>query len=340
MSDPGRRDVLRICALVGVGAAFGGGVARSLLQEARLHTVRQTRTRMGTIVTISVAHPDADGAHATVESAFAEMERVEGALTRHQPGAPLARLNATGRLDGTPSELLEVLASALELSERSGGAFDPTVLPVLRAWESAGREGRARPPEAELAEARRRIGWERVGVDGERVTLADPGMGLTLDGIAKGFVVDRTLDRLVSDGAERVLVDAGGDMASGGPGSRRDPWIVGVQDPHRDGPEGLVRLTGGCVATSGDYLHAFSEDRRDHHVIDPRTGRPPESSSSVTVTADRAMLADGLSTALMVMDAADGIALAETTPGAEALVVTKDGCRSASSGFAMTTTTP
>ena len=294
---------------------------------------------MGTIVSITVTHPDEVGARSMVERAFAEMERLESVLTRHRPEAPLARLNREGRLDGPPPELRYVLGTAVRVADLSGGAFDPTVLPVLEAWAVARSAGRSTPTDAEVEHARWRTGYQGVRLTEGAIVLERSGMGVTLDGIAKGFVVDETMAHLVADGAERVLVDAGGDMATGGAGSARDPWTVAVEDPHGDGaPDGLVRLAGGCVATSGDYLQGFTEDRRHHHIIDPRTGRSPEATSAVTVLAGRAMDADALSTALMVLGTDEGRTLVEGVDGAEAMVVDKNGVRALTPGFAIART--
>jgi thiamine biosynthesis lipoprotein len=321
-----RRDVLRIGAVVGLGAAFGGALGVDLMRRAGMRRVRQTRTRMGTVVSITVVHPDGDGARALVESAFAEMARLEAALTRHRPEAPLGRLNREGRIDHAPVELHFVLNDALALAERTAGAFDPTVLPVLEAWEATWWRGAGRPTDREIDGARALVGYRGLRAAGEGWVLDDSRMGVTLDGIAKGYIVDRALDVLVAGGADRVLVNAGGDMASAGGADDSEPWTVAIQDP-RDAERsaGLVRLDGGCIATSGDYQRSFTEDRRDHHILDPRTGRSPGAVSSVSVIAPTAMQADGLSTALLVLGPDEGRALIDLTPAAGALVVGKDG---------------
>jgi thiamine biosynthesis lipoprotein len=160
-------------------------------------------------------------------------------------------------------------------------------------------------------------------------------MSVTLDGIAKGYVVDRTVATLVGAGADRVLVDAGGDMASGGQGSIDEPWTVAVQDPRDESRAvGLVRLAGECIATSGDYLQSFTEDRSAHHIIDPRTGRSPAHTASVSVVAESAMAADALSTAVMVLGPDAGVRLLEPLDGVEGLVVTKGGEALRTKGFA------
>jgi FAD:protein FMN transferase len=140
---------------------------------------------------------------------------------------------------------------------------------------------------------------------------------------------------IAAAGAERVMVDAGGDIGSGGAAVGDDPWTIAIEDPHQPGRSvGRVRLAGQAIATSGDYMQAFTQDRRHHHILDPRTGRSPEHTSSVTVTAATAMDADALSTALLVLGPEEGLALLERVPGAEGVVVTKDGRRFASQGLA------
>lgn len=330
----GRRDALRITAVVGVSAALGGGLVGALLRDAGLHRIRRTRTRMGTLVTLTVIHPDGRAGEEMIEDGFAEMERLEGILSRHRPTSALGRLNTRGRLEAAPPELLSVLESALALASVTRGAFDPTVLPILHAYRRSFRATGAPPPAERIRRALELVDHRGVGVMGDAVELARPGMALTLDGIAKGFVVDRTVERLASRGAHRVLVDAGGDIATSRGVARSDPWTVAIQDPHhQDRIVGRLGLRGDAVATSGDYQHTFGVDRSIHHIIDPRTGRSPQEASSVSVVASSAMKADGLSTALMVMGPEQGITHVDAAADAEALMVTKEGRRHASRGF-------
>lgn len=323
-----RREVLRITAVTGVAAVFGGGVATALLRQLGLHRVAETRSLMGTVVTLTVVHPEADEARRMIGAGFAEMVRLESILSRHRRDTPVGALNATGSLERPPAELVTVLACARTVSGASAGAFDVTVLPLVRLWE-ASFAATGRPPSDQAIETTRRlVDYRRLDVSEDRVAFADTGMALSLDGIAKGFVVDRAVETLVARGADRVLVDAGGDMATAGAGSVREPWSVGIQDPHR--PRELVdvvRLAGECVATSGDYQQSFTRDRRHHHIVDPRTGRSPEVLSSASVVAPSAMQADALSTAVMVLGPDAGVALLDSTPGAAGVIVNKIGER-------------
>ncbi len=329
----GRREALRITAVAGLSVGIGGGLLRELIRRARLHRVSETRTRMGTVVTITVVHPDAERARGMVSAAFAEMERLEAILSRHRPGTPVHRLNSVGRLRDAPVELIEVVGAAERYSESSGGAFDITVTPLLDLFERSFAVERGPPTASRVREVLRLVDYRAVRVAGRTVELA-PGMSITLDGIGKGYVVDRATDVLVAAGAQRVLVDAGGDMATAGAGSRDDPWMVGVQDPDDESRfVELVHLAGECIATSGDYMRTFSLDRRFHHIVDPRGGYSPDHTRSASVVAATAMDADALSTTVLVLGPREGIGLLESLPEIEGLVVTKDGEQVRTSGM-------
>lgn len=332
-----RRDALRISAAAGLGIAFGGGLVAEWLRLRRLHRIEVTRPRLGTLVTLQVVHPDPDEGRRWVDSAFDEIDRLESLLSRHRPDTPVARLNRLGSLDAPPGELVTVLEYAQDVSRRTEGAFDVTVAPVLAEYVDAAARG-AVPEERRVEQARSLVGFERLRIGAGRIAFSVPGMALTLDGVGKGFVVDRTVERLVTLGAERVLVDAGGDVASGGRGSALDPWRIGLQTPPSPGSapppaRGRIHLSGGAVATSGDYLQAFTEDRSAHHVIDPRTGRSPLAVSSATVVAPTAMEADALSTACMVMDPDAAFDLLAALPGVEGRIISKTGEGRESSDF-------
>ena len=294
-----------------------------------------TRTKLGTRVNVTVVHPDADEARRMVESAFDEFERLENVFSRYRAGTAVSRLNQTGVVADAPAELVQVMTRALEYSRMTGGAFDPTVAPVLNLYVSRFAQTDVPPSDDEVAAALALVGWQDVRVDGSTIAFARPGMAVTLDAIAKGFIVDRAVARLMSEGAERVLVAASGDMSAGG--AEDDPWHIGIQDPH-DGQRtlGTLELRGHALASSGDYMQYFTPDRRLNHIIDPRTGRSPELSSGTTVRAGTAMDADAISTSVFVLGPVEGIALLDRLDGAEGMLVTKTGEQVASKGFRAT----
>lgn len=293
-----RRDWLRITAVSGIAVGLGGGLSLSALEALGMRRVSQTRTRMGTVVTLTVLHRDGDFAVGLIERAFAEMERLEGVLSRYRPDSAVGRLNRLGAIGDAPPELLDVLDTSRRVHAMTGGAFDVTVGPLVDVYAAAAP---ALPPDRVVAAALDRVGLDKLSVDGTDVRFAVDGMALTLDGVAKGYIVDRTRDLFVGEGVTKVLVNAGGDIRAHDD-SGTDPWTVGVQDPDdANGALRMVRLTTESIATSSLPMRAFVHDRTHPQILDPRSGRPADRVRSVTVRARSAMAADALSTGLMVL---------------------------------------
>ena len=162
-------------------------------------------------------------------------------------------------------------------------------------------------------------------VFGDGVRLVRKQVAIDLDGVAKGYAVDRAVAVLESMGIETGVVDAGGDVGFAGTPPGADGWRVGIQHPRQDGLLGVALLDGGGIATSGDYQrYAVVDSIRYHHILDPATGYPSRGVMSVTVATERAVDADALATAVFVLGPDEGLALIERTPGAEAVLVTGD----------------
>ncbi|MGI9627560.1 MAG: FAD:protein FMN transferase [Longimicrobiales bacterium] len=335
MGDPTRitrRKMLRLTALSGLGLALGAKMIQILIEEGRLHEVRATRSHLGTLVTITAIHPDRSAAHELLDVGFGEMDRLERILSRHRSGSALSQLNRDGRIDPAPAEVVHVLEAALSFSRGSQGAFDPTVTPVLAVYESLAQNGSTELPLGAIEIARAKVDYRRVEVSGSTIRLN--GTQLTLDGVAKGYVVDQAVAALVGAGAERVLVDAGGDMATGGSGAPQSPFRISVAHPrHADRRIASAPLAGTAVATSGDYVQRFGPGFGHHHIIDPRTGRSANALSSATVTAPTAIAADALSTAVFVLGPEEGVEFLKDQDRAEGLLVSKTGAVSKTKGW-------
>ena len=330
--NPSRREALRITAVAGIGLALGGGGVAELVRRANLHRVSVTRNQLGTAVTVTVVHTDADEARAMVNGALNEIERLEGVFSRYRADTPVARLNRDGRVTNAPGELIEVVSSALDYSRMTDGAFDVTVAPVLNLYVSRFAVTDLPPSDAEVSAAMALVGWHGLRVDGRTIELERSGMAITLDAIAKGFVVDRAVAALTAAGADKVIVEAGGDIATRAHGD--DPWQVAIQNPHDPiASLGVVQLRGESLASSGDYMQYFTPDRRLNHTIDPRTGRSPQHSSGSSVKAPTAMDADALSTSVFVLGPREGIALLDRLERIEGMLVTKAGEIFTSHGF-------
>ncbi|MDW2982084.1 MAG: FAD:protein FMN transferase [Rhodanobacter sp.] len=300
MHSPTRRHWLRQTGRLALaGGLLAGGGWAVLRRKQNLWQVRLERTLMQTSVSVTCMSDDVQAAGAAIEAAFARMAATAAELTRFDPASPLARLNRDGRLALVPANLHAVLREALSLSALTGGAFDVTVLPVLRYFETLRGASRTDAHERRAAEDRDAlVGYRDLVLDARGARLLRPGMAITLDGIAKGHVVDQGIAALRAAGIEYGLIDAGGDIQAI---SGNDPgrhWNVGIVDP-RDTSRvaAVLQLRNAALSTSGNYRVFFSADRRLFHIVNPRTGWSPQSYSSVTVMAQRSVLADGMSTA-------------------------------------------
>lgn len=297
-----RRRFLTISA--GLAAAAAALPARAAGTDLPLTEWRGIA--LGAQARILIAHPDAP---ALTALAAAEIARLEAVFSLYRADSALAQLNAAGRLQAPPFELLECLALAGRIHAATGGLFDPTVQPLwdlyARSW-SAG----AAPEAGAIAAAQALTGWSGVTFDEAGIALR-PGMALTLNGIAQGFIADKVAALLRGRGLDHVLVDAG-EFHAIGPMPDGAAWPVALT------AGGRVDMTSGGLASSSALGTTFDPAGRVGHILDPRSGLPaPPRWQLVTITAAAAALADGLSTAACLMDSADQIAAAVAAfPGA------------------------
>ena len=309
-----RRDFLKITAIA--GAAIGvGSAARNLFQLNGFHKISETHQLMGTIVNFVVVAESEETANSAIQQTVSEMRRLIQMFDYRQADSPLGQLNANGITHQTTPELVAILKQSLHFGSLSQGAFDITVKPVLDAI----RENR--PDWQKLKEL---VDYRQLSVTEGTISLGRPGMSVTLDGIAKGSVVDGGVAMLRQLGFEDVLVEAGGDMmAKGSPNG--GPWKVGIAHPRVQGKYiATLSVQNQAVATSGDYMNFYSADYSTYHIVDPRSGLSPSQLASATVVAPSVAEADALSTTLMVLGVQDGLALIGQLPNTAALLVSKD----------------
>lgn len=321
-----------LCAALGTSAAVGLGTGWSLSRHPRLTRVERTSRALGSEVSITACHGDRSAAEAALDEAFAELELVEEVMSLYRPHSQLCQLNRDQVLNDPHPYLVQVLGLAQRLSADTKGAFDVTVQGLWSLQAAAHKSGKT-PSPAEIAAARSTIDWRRVEVSPTRVRLTGHSTAVTLNGIAQGFAADRALAALRSHGVEHALVNTG-EIGSLGNRPDEQRWTTGIQHPRvEDAYMSLVELDGRCLATSGDYATSFSDDHTSHHIFDPRTGRSPQSFSSVSVLAPSGLLADGLSTALFVLGLEEGLKLIDSINGVDALYVAKDGRTHSTPGF-------
>jgi thiamine biosynthesis lipoprotein len=269
---------------------------------------------------------DASLAESAFSAALAELGRIERLATVHSDSSEIALLGRGAGAGPVPvsQDLDRILEAATEVARASGGAFDPTIGPLVRAWGFP--DAPHLPDSSAIAGATALVGWERCARTEGGWSLAEPGLSLDLGGVANGYAVDRAADRLAGM-TSGCLVSCGGDLAVRGARPGRPAWVIGVEDPRE--PSRLIlklRVPGGrAVSTSGDYQRFFEADGvRYHHVLDPRTGRPSHGLRSATVVGPNAVLTDAWATAAMVLGPVEGLAALEAHPDLEGVLVEQD----------------
>jgi thiamine biosynthesis lipoprotein len=316
-----RKDFIKITAIAG-GALVGGKLLLDLFDEKRFITLKETRVLMGTIINLSaVAHSQSEAKHA-IEATFAELERQIAVFDHRSLNSPVAVLNREGVLVDPPDEFLEVLEQASVVSGITNGAFDVTIKPLIDLYQQSKPD---LPDEEEVQRVLGLVDYRMMTVSNEQVGFSQPGMQITLDGIAKGYIVDAGVAQLRQLGYDNIFVEAGGDLMASGTKEDEIPWRVGVQSP-REGEGGILAsfsVRDQAVATSGDYMQYFSQDLYHHHIIDPRTGYSAPYVASSTVVAPNCLVADAVATALMVLEPSEGIRILNEIPDVEGMLITK-----------------
>jgi len=280
-------------------------------------------------VPIEIVLYAADEAAATrgAQAALARHRHLNAVLSDYDPESELSRLSRTsggGKALPVSEDLWNVLCRAQEISEKSAGAFDITVGPVIRLWRRARRREEL-PLAPQLQAARQLVDYRliRLSPSLRRVELLKPGMRLDAGGIAKGYALGQAMAVLKKEGFPVAMIQAGGDIALGDPPPGRPGWRIGIAPLEPDGPPSqYLWLSRTAVATSGDiWQYVEIGGRRYSHIIDPRTGQALTDHSMVVVVVPESTLADGLATAVSVLGPDQGLALIEATPGAAALIL-------------------
>lgn len=284
-------------------------------------------TALGASAMLILEHPDRRAAEVAISACLEEIERLEAEFSLHRPGSALSRLNEGGWLAWPSLDMLALLETASAMSAASGGAFDITVQPLWRLYArhfAGNSRATVGPPDGAIARALERVDYHQLSLAPDRITMS-AGMSVTMNGIAQGYITDRVAALLRTRGWESVMIDLGEIHALGTRADGR-PWTVGIDQPAvlRDALP-VLNIQDRAVATSSAAGTTFDETGRYHHLFDPRTGRSAHSCAQVTVVADRATLADGLSTALFIAEPEERGAILRLFPRAECLIVERDG---------------
>lgn len=255
---------------------------------------------MDTYISMTAYGQDAEGALSEAKDRLTELEQLWSVTdsdsdiyaVNHGGGQPVS----------ISEETAELLSFALQMAEETGGALEPTIYPVLTAWGFTTEENRV-PTDDEIAGLLKKVGYERVRLEGTTVRLGKDMM-LDLGSVGKGYAGDLAAQVLKDHGITSALLGLGGNIQAVGTKPDGSPWRLGLRDPFSDGTLGVLGISNQAVVTSGAYERYFigEDGTRYGHIIDPVTGYPAESGlASATVIADEGRLCDALSTSLYVM---------------------------------------
>jgi len=288
----------------------------------------RTEFVLGTVCTVNLFEKGTTRIYTEIYARLAELETI---LSANRDGTNLAEINANAGIAPVKAapDTLAVLSEALRFSERSGGAFDPTVGPLVKAW-NIGTDDAAVPSAEALQKALSLIDYKKMTVDDTAGTvyLADRGMRLDLGAIAKGYAADEIVRILSARKIRRAIIDLGGNVFAFGEKSPGKSWTIGIRDPENNTGNSILSLPvkNQSVVTSGIYERFFEQDGvRYHHILDTTTGYPVQNELlSVTIITGQSMQADALSTSVFALGPKKGKALVESLPNTDAIFVFAD----------------
>ena len=266
-----------------------------------------------------------DGASEALAACGQELNRLDASLSRTREGSEIDTLNRQGSAD-VSRETADLIADAVALSRTTGGAFDPTVAPLVTLWGITTDSPQV-PRQEQIDALLPLVGVDHVTADGTHITL-DPGCAMDLGGIAKGYASDRLADIFARYGGDSALVSLGGNVYARGTKPGGAAWSVAVQHPEQDGYAAMLSLTDAFAVTSGGYQRYFTgpDGTVYQHILDPKTGWPVQGDLlSVTIVADNGTMADAYSTALYVMGRETAQDFWRQNGGFDMVLITKDG---------------
>lgn len=267
-----------------------------------------------------------DGNEELLDKCFSLCEQEESLLSRTKEGSDVWNINNSG---GQPVNVSDgtawLLQKATDYSRLSDGAFDCTIAPLVSLWNIRDNTGQV-PSDTQIREALSLVSYENIAVDGNTVTLKNPGASIDLGGIAKGYIADKIKELLVAEGTTSALINLGGNVYALGSKPDGSPYNIGIQKPFAEEgtPITSVKISGQSLVTSGIYERYFEKDGKIyHHLLDPHTGYPGSSGLySVTILSENSVDGDALSTACFILGEEKGMELIESLDGIEAMFIT------------------
>lgn len=294
-----------------------------MLLETKL-AAQTTQYAMGTIMTHKAYGTHAESCLAAVQR---EVSRIEGLLSRFLPESDISRVNESAGMQNeeVSSEAFGVVSKAIDFSRRCPGCFDVTIEPVVNLWKQA-KESLTLPDESAIQQALTLVDFRDVSLNPWEMTVGLKyfGQAIDLGGIGKGYAGDQILKIYRAYEITSAYSNLGGNVVTLGTKPDGSPWSIGIQHPRQENQLiGAVSVVDQSVVTAGDDQRYYTDrqGKRQHHILDPRTGYPAESGLiSVTVVSEQSLAADALSTTMFVAGMEKGLDLLRGFPGTEAIL--------------------
>jgi len=296
----------------------------------RLSAYKKSKALLDTFVTITVVAASQDMADKAIEDAFDVIEKFGDLVNFYSDKSELSAINRNAgiREVKVSPETFDIIEKALYVSEKSGGAFDPTIGPEIKLWDFLKK---VKPSDAEIRKNLPLVNYKNIIIDRTKSTvfLSRRNMLLDLGGIAKGFAADLAVQSLKQKGISSGLVAVAGDIKAFGLKPDKKPWIVGIKNPRQKSNDdeiiARVPLSDKAISTSGDYERYFIMDgKRFHHLLIPKSGYPANTCQSVSVIADQGVMTDAFSTAFFVLGPERGLGLAKEM-GMDVMIIDSKG---------------
>ncbi len=316
------RIPLRVIVLIGISMLFVSCDKPAPEPES------QSFLMLGTVCKITIYDYPSEEAFS---AAFERIKEIENHMSLHTNSSEIALVNANAGKEAVQvsGDTFAVIERALEIARLSQGAFDPTIAPLVQAWDIGGENAR-RPPDEEIASLLPLVDYTKVILDADtlEVYLPEEGMALDLGGIAKGYAADEVKQILLDYGVNKAIVNLGGNVLTLGKKPDGTLWRIGIQDPEdgRGAYVMIVELDDTSLVTSGPYERFLELDGETyHHILDTKTGYPVESDfTSVSIISQSSFLADALSTSVYALGYEKGMDLINSLEGVQAVFFTDD----------------
>lgn len=310
----------KLTALLLAGILTGCSAPAEEMQQP----VERSLFAMNTYMTFTAYGEDAQAALQEAEECI---QQVEGLWSVTDKDSEIYQANHSGGQPVTVSEeTAEIISFALEMAQRTGGALDPTIYPVLTAWGFT-TDSKQVPSQQQIAQLLEQVGYDRIQINGSELTVPD-GMELDLGAVGKGYTADLVTEILRRHGVTSALISLGGNIQAIGSRPDGSDWRLGIRAPWESGNLGVLTVSDAAVVTSGGYENYFDDEQGNiyWHILDPSTGYPADNGlQSVTIVGREGKMCDALSTALFVMGAQSAEQYWRENGGFEMLLVTDSG---------------